>query len=221
MERPEEKLDRLGVPYVLCTVAHSMYTPEPQCNCVAIDDEAESRKAVEYLIKKGHRRIAIVTGREDDTAVGGQRLMGYKKALEAAGLDIDEELIGYMKRSITEFTPENGYAVTKELLEKGNFTALYCISDLTAIGAYKAIAEAGKRIPEDISVLGFDGISLGQFLVPSLTSVKQPREELIHSCVKLLSDAIDGEKTTRQFTYPAQLLERDSVMDLSDLSAVH
>lgn len=147
--------------------------------------------------------------------------MGYKKALEAAGLDIDEELIGYMKRSITEFTPENGYAVTKELLEKGNFTALYCISDLTAIGAYKAIAEAGKRIPEDISVLGFDGISLGQFLVPSLTSVKQPREELIHSCVKLLSDAIDGEKTTRQFTYPAQLLERDSVMDLSDLSAAH
>ncbi len=221
MERPEEKLDRLGVPYVLCTVAHSMYTPEPQCNCVAIDDEAESRKAVEYLIKKGHRRIAIVTGREDDTAVGGQRLMGYKKALEAAGLDIDEELIGYMKRSITEFTPENGYAVTKELLEKGNFTALYCISDLTAIGAYKAIAEAGKRIPEDISVLGFDGISLGQFLVPSLTSVKQPREELIHSCVKLLSDAIDGEKTTRQFTYPAQLLERDSVMDLSDLSTAH
>jgi LacI family transcriptional regulator len=215
MERPEEKLDHLGVPYVLCTVAHTMYAPQPACNCVAIDDEIESRKAVEYLIKKGHRRIAIVTGREDDLAVGGQRLMGYRKALEAAGIPEDPELIGYMKRSITEFTPENGYAVTKELLEKTDFTALYCISDLTAIGAYKAIAEAGKKIPEDISVLGFDGISLGKFLVPSLSSVKQPKEQLIHSCVELLAKAIDGEKQTRQLTYSAELLERDSVKDYS------
>lgn len=211
MENPEQELEQLSVPYVLCTVAHSMDSPVPKVNSVAIDDEAESYNAVKYLIGKGHRRIAIVTGHKDDLAVGGQRLSGYKKALTETGIPIDEDLIGYMMTDITEFTPENGYAVTKELLQRTDFTALYCISDMTAFGAYKAISEAGLRIPEDLSVLGFDGISLGKFMTPSLTSVVQPREQLVKSSVELLKKSINGAKKTKQLIYPAHLVERDSV----------
>lgn len=211
MENPEKELEQLTIPYVLCTVAHSMYTPVPQVNSVAIDDEAESYNAVKYLISKGHKRIAIVTGHKDDLSVGGQRLSGYKKALNEAGIPVDEDLIGYMTKDITEFTVENGYAVTKELLGRAKFTALYCISDMTAFGAYKAVAEAGLRIPDDLSVIGFDGINLGKFMVPSLTTIEQPRESLVRSSVDLLVGAIKGDEDTKQLIYPARLIERDSV----------
>lgn len=211
MEDPVRDLEQLGVPYVLCTVAHSMYTPAPHANSVSINDEKESYRAVQYLIKKGHRRIAIITGHKDDYAVGGQRLEGYKKALSDAGIPIDESLIGYMVTDYAEFTPENGYAVAKQLLNRADFTALYCISDMTAIGAYKAISEAGLNIPDDLSVIGFDGIELGKFMAPALTSILQPKDDMVRSSVELLDNAINGDTTPRQLFYPAKLLERDSV----------
>lgn len=214
MEHPAEDLEQLGVPYVLCTVAHSMYTPTPNVNTVAINDEEESYKAVRYLIEKGHRRIAIITGHREDFAVGGQRLQGYKNALDTAGIPIDDDLIGYMVTDIPEYTPENGYAVAKELIRRTDFTALYCISDMIAVGAYKAISEAGLRIPDDISVVGFDGISLGKFMVPALTSIKQPEKELVRSSVDLLVRSIKGFAQPRQLIYPAELLERDSVKSI-------
>ncbi|MBQ1844261.1 MAG: LacI family DNA-binding transcriptional regulator [Lachnospiraceae bacterium] len=214
MENPYEDLEQLGVPYVLCTVAHSMYTPTPNVNLVAIDDAMESFKAVRYLIDKGHRRIAIISGLKGDYSVGGQRLRGYKKALEGAGIPIDDDLIGYMREDIPEFTTENGYAVAKELLQRTDFTALYCISDMTAIGAYKAISEAGLSIPDDLSVIGFDGIDLGRFTIPALTTIKQPKDEMVKSSVDLLMKAIKGDDTPRQLFYPASLLERESVRSI-------
>lgn len=214
MEDPVKELSQLSVPYVLCTVAHSMYSPTPHVNSVSIDDEKESYRAVKYLIDRGHRRIAIITGRTGDYAVGGQRLLGYRNALKDAGIRVDEDLIGHMVYDFAEYTADNGYAVTKQLLARTDFTALYCISDVIAMGAYKAISEAGLSIPEDLSVLGFDGISLGKFMVPALTSMLQPVEDMVKSSVDLLLQAIEGEITPRQLIYPATLLERDSVRSL-------
>lgn len=214
MENPSEDLEQLAVPYVLCTVAHSMYTPTPNVNLVAIDDAMESFKAVKYLIDKGHKRIAIISGREKDYAVGGQRLRGYKKALESEGIPLDDDLIGYMEEDIPEFTTENGYAVAKKLLKRTDFTALYCVSDMIAIGAYKAISEAGLSIPDDISVVGFDGIDLGRFTIPALTTVRQPKDEMVKSSVDLLMKAINGDDTPSQLFYPASLLERESVKEI-------
>lgn len=211
MEDPAVELDQLDVPYVLCTVAHSMYTPMPNVNLVAIDDAAESCKAVKYLIEKGHRRIAIITGHKDDRAVGGQRLSGYKRALAEAGIAYDEDLVGYMEEDIPEFTTENGYAVAKKLLSRTDFTALFCISDITAIGAYKAISEAGLTVADDLSVVGFDGIDLGRFTIPSLTTISQPKDKMVKSSVDLLMKAINGDDTPRQLVYSASLLERESV----------
>lgn len=215
MEDPVKELDQLSVPYVLCTVAHSMYTPLPHANSVSIDDEKESYQAVKYLISKGHRRIAIITGRNGDYAVGGQRLLGYRKALNDSGIPVDENLIGHMVDDYAEYTADNGYVVAKDLLKRTDFTALYCISDVIAMGAYKAIYEAGLSIPDDLSVIGFDGINLGKFMIPALTSMLQPVGDMVKTSVELLISAVEGDNTPRQLIYPATLLERDSVKDIN------
>ena len=211
MDHSKEKLKKMNVPYVLCTVAREGEKFHADLPTVSIDDKVASKTIVEYLIKNGHKKIAIITGNKNDLAVGERRLSGYRHALEDNGLIFDESLVFRQKEEIDGYTPENGYAVTKEIIEKKtDITALYCTSDLVAMGAYKALNEAGLRIPEDISVVGFDGISLGNFLNPPLTTMVQPRRELIVASVEKLLQAMNGKEVTQDI-YEAKLLERNSV----------
>ena len=137
------------------------------------------------------------------------------RALKDNGIDINDNLIRYMKDDIPEYSVANGYEVTKELLQsKEEFTALYAISDLTAFGAYKAISEAGKKIPDDYSVLGFDGIEMSKYFQPSLSTMKQPCEQMVKSSIELLMDQINGKEEKKQLIFQAELLERDSVKEI-------
>ena len=116
-----------------------------------------------------------------------------------------------MKDDIPEYSVANGYEVTKELLKSNvDFTALYAISDLTAFGAYKAIMEEGKTIPGDYSVLGFDGLDMSRYFQPSLSTMKQPCEQMVKSSIKLLMDAINGNDEKKQLIFEAELLEKES-----------
>ena len=100
-----------------------------------------------------------------------------------------------MKDDIEAFTPANGYAVTRELLESGaEFDALFAMSDTLAIGACKALLEAGKNIPQDVAVVGFDGIDMASFYHPSITTVCQPKEEMARASIQMLFDMIKGKK---------------------------
>lgn len=216
MNYPEQEMEMIGIPYVLCTVASDINRPKQNCLSVSIDDEKESYKAVDYLCKMGHKRIAIITGRKTDFAIGGLRLKGYQRALEDNGIAYDPELVRYMKMDIPEYSAANGYEVAKELLESGlEFTAIYVISDLTAFGAYKAIFDAGKRIPEDYSVMGFDGLEVTKYYYPSLTTIVQPSSQMVKCSIELLMDAIAGKEEKRQLIMDATLLERDSVADIN------
>lgn len=126
----------------------------------------------------------------------------------------EDENIIYID-DIPEYSVANGYEVTKELLQsKEEFTALYAISDLTAFGAYKAISEAGKKIPDDYSVLGFDGIEMSKYFQPSLSTMKQPCEQMVKSSIELLMDIINGKDEKKQLIFQAELLERDSVKEI-------
>lgn len=217
IDYPEAKLKSMGIPYVLCAVAANMMAQKRKCSSVSIDDEKEGYKAVDYLCKMGHKKIAIICGRRFDQAVGALRLRGYRKALEDNGIEVNERLIRYMRDDIPEYSVDNGYEVTKELLASGEeFTALFAISDLTAFGAYKAIMEAGKKIPDDYSVMGFDGIELTQFYHPALTTMVQPCEEMIKTSIKMLMDEIDGKKQVEEHIFEAKLLERGSVKYIGD-----
>ena len=216
MRYSQEKLNMLGIPYVLCTVAVNMEKPRRNSLSVSIDDEKESYRAVDYLCKKGHKKIAIITGKENDYGVGKLRLEGYKRALSDNGIAYNPVLVRYMKSDLAEYSVANGYQVTKELLESGvECTAIYAISDLMALGVYKAVFEAGKRIPEDYSVMGFDGLEVAKYFHPSLTSMEQPCSQMVKHSIELLMEAIDGEMEEKQMILDAVLQERDSVAEIS------
>ena len=216
MRYSQEKLNMLGIPYVLCTVAVNMEKPRRNSLSVSIDDEKESYRAVDYLCKKGHKKIAIITGKENDYGVGKLRLEGYKRALSDNGIAYNPVLVRYMKSDLAEYSVANGYQVTKELLESGvECTAIYAISDLMALGVYKAVFEAGKRIPEDYSVMGFDGLEVAKYFHPSLTTMEQPCSQMVKHSIELLMEAIDGETEEKQMILDAVLQERDSVAEIS------
>ncbi len=218
MDYPEKVLKNIHVPLVLCSVAGVSRddADNVSVSTVSIDDFKEAHKVVDYLCKKGHRRIAIVTSQRNDYTVGRTRLEGYKKALEDNGIAYDDALVGYMEEN-PEYTEANGYNIMERLIKSGKeFTAVFVISDRMAVGAYKAIYDAGKRIPEDYSVIGFDGIELTRYMYPSLTTVIQPVREMVDSSIRMLVEQIkdmDGSPR-QQKIYEAKLQERESVREM-------
>lgn len=213
IENPDESLARLDVPYVLCTVA--VNTRLAKSSSVGIDDEKESYKIVDYLIKKGHKRIAVIVGQRRDYAVGRRRMQGYVRALNDNGIIFDDSLVIYQRDDLPDYSEANGYAVMSEFLKSGKeFTAVYAIADLLALGAYKAIYDAGKKIPQDYSVMGFDGIEITKYMYPALTTVRQPIEKIVKESVDIIIKEISGDRTSRQVYFETELVEQDSVIEI-------
>ena len=218
----EEKLSQLQVPFVLSTIG---VLPKEYSkhfySSVSVNDEKESYKVVDYLCKTGHRDIAIICAKSTDASIGRLRLQGYVKALRDNGIPIREELMLFMKQGIEEYSLENGYAVMKEFLEKSMpdktgkkktvpCTAIFAISDILAIGAGKALEEAGFKIPEDISLVGFDGVKIGRYVTPSLTTLKQPMEEMARETTKILFDVIAKRADHQHRVFEGELVIRES-----------
>ncbi|WP_410771987.1 LacI family DNA-binding transcriptional regulator [Fontibacillus sp. BL9] len=207
----KEKLDQLTVPFVLSTIGMTPEYDPHEYSSVSVDDYKESYKMVDYLCNQGHRKIAIITASMDDVSIGKLRYEGYKQALEDHGLPLSEKLVYSMKEHIESYSMENGYEVTKELLESGEeFTALFAVSDSLAVGACKAIFESGKSVPEDYSVAGFDGLDITYYYNPSITTIRQPVEEIAEETIKILFDLINKKITHAHRTFPAELMIRES-----------
>lgn len=208
----EEKLTKVSVPFVLSTIGLVEDANKKKYASVSVNDMKESCRITEYLIKNGHRRIAILASREDDESIGRLRLEGYDYALRKAGLKIEPALVKYMDEKLGTYTMENGYAMTKELLESGaDFTAIVAISDLMAVGACKAIFDAGKRVPEDYSVAGFDGLDVARFYNPSITTLRQPAEEMAQAAIEMLFRMIRKKSKNRHIVFEGELVEAQSV----------
>lgn len=211
----ENKLDSIGIPCVRCTISNPDVIVGSKDFAVSIDDRREAYRAVDYLCKCGHKKIAILGAKELDSSIGKLRLEGYKDALKENNIAYNPRLVAHMSEDYREFTTENGYWTTKKLLETGeDFTAIFAISDMMAFGAYKAIKEKGYRIPEDISVVGFDGLELTAFYHPSLTTVRQPSDQMVRASIDILLGAIHGGSQGEKRIFRAELIERDSVKKL-------
>jgi LacI family transcriptional regulator len=208
----EEKLSTLSVPFILSTIDCLPGTEQSNTySSVSVDDEAESYKVVDYLIRTGHKKIAMVGADPADESIGKLRFMGYKRALKDHGIAYNEELIGLMDKEAESYSLENGYKVTNRLLDgKAEFTAIYAVSDMLAIGAYKALFEHGKKIPDDYTVIGFDGIEMSEYITPSLTTLRQPIEEMAIETVQQLFFVLDGSKKHEHKTFPGELMIRES-----------
>ena len=147
-----EGLKRTHVPVVFAMTQY----PDKYFSSVTIDNEEAAYHAVTYLCGKGHRRICLLAGEADDPNSGIPRTEGYCRALGEQGISVDPTLIvcgGYRL--------ERGYEDMKRLLgERRDFTAVFAVSDDVAIGAMRAVQEAGLGVPEDLSIVGFDGIEM-------------------------------------------------------------
>jgi LacI family transcriptional regulator len=154
-------------------------------NSVIVDNYKGAFEATEYIIKCGHRRIAIIQGLQN-TYTNNERLRGYMEALALYGIPKnDSYIVGH------DFRKENGYIETKLLLSlETPPTAIFATSDLITLGVMQAIDEENCRIPDDISLVAFDDIDFAPYLVVPLTLVKQPKELMGEISVKLLIDDI-------------------------------
>lgn len=212
----DEKLRKLNVPFVFSTAGS---IPENisknQYSNIGVDDRKESARMVDYLIKLGHQKIAMIVAEADEESIGKLRLEGYFESLQAHNIAINPKLIFQTSDDIGHFSMENGYRTTKKLLEAGEeFTAVYAVADALAIGVIRALSEAGLRVPADVSVAGYDGIDVAGYISPSLTTIRQPVEEMAKDTVKLLVDIIAGKKEHQHITYDGELLERESTKEI-------
>lgn len=162
--------------------------------------------ATKYLIKKGHKRIALINGFLHKSPARG-RLEGYKKALKEYGIPFDDSLV-----SVGDIDVKDGYERTKQLLEKGlNFTAIFAYNDMMAFGAMRAIKEKGLRIPEDIGLVGYDDIPFSSLISPSLTTIRLKKQELGVESLKLLLFRINvSRKKTKKIMLDVELKIRET-----------
>lgn len=206
-----ERLPRLRVPFVACTVRLPEIPEDCVGSYVTIDDRRESRRLVDYLCHEGHKKIAILASDKKDTNIGQARMEGYKEALAANQVPLCEELVRYQDEKEAVYSMESGYRMMKKLLkETDNFTAVFAISDLMIIGACKALLEEGKRIPQDVAVAGFDGIAYTEYFEPSITTIVQPAEEIAREAVESLFEMIRTKKSRAGKILPAKLEIRKS-----------
>ena len=185
----------------------------PNLSSVTTDDREASRQAMDTLVALGHRRIVVVGGDRCHSDTSRLRYEGCLQSLRSHGIDFDEELDYQGVR----YSYEDGYRATQKLLTTGRkFTALFAVADVIAIGAIRALKEAGLRVPEDVSVMGFDGLPLGSFTVPQLSTVVQSTELLAQNSVDILIDCIENRSQPRQVTVPFSIDQRESTRYIGD-----
>jgi len=173
---------------------------------VDVDNRGGARAATEHLIAAGRRELTTVTGPQDMSA-GTDRVAGWRDAVSAAGLAT------YPRHMADgEFTEEGGYLAMQRLLRVvPGLDGVFVASDLMAAGALTALREAGKGVPTDVSVVGFDDRPLARHLSPPLTTVRQPIEDLGRSATRMLLQLLAGEPAPAEPTVlPTQLVVRES-----------
>lgn len=185
----EEHFDRLDIPCVLVTNSAERLGFQ-KLSSVSTDDAAAAEAAVDYLIERGHTKIGILGGYIDISHATAIRYKGCERAFQKHGIEFDKD----MQYKSALFTIEEGYRAMCELLNQmPKISAVFAMSDVTAIGAIRAICDRGLRVPQDISVIGFDGIQMGQYLSPRLTTIRQDRERIADRSLEILISNIEGK----------------------------
>lgn len=199
----------------LPTVAVSGHQPVEGVTNVVLDHDRAAELALSHLAGLGHRRIALFKGQER-SADTDARWRSILSTADALGLEIDEQLVFQLQEdpsgqvSRTEETYREGYEYGRRLLARGGFTALFAFNDVSAIGAMRAFLDAGLRIPEDVSVVGFDDIQSAAFQNPSLTTVRQPLREMGAIAARTLLERLAGGTRPETVMVEPELVVRGS-----------
>lgn len=178
--------------------------------CFGLDNEQGGYLATKYLIDKGHTRIGYISGpkRKNDAM---ERLAGHKRALAEANLSVEDSLIYE-----GNYKEENGRDGLISIHQRHpNMTALVCANDWMASGAMSCARDLGLSLPDDLSIVGFDDVVFAHHVYPKLTTVSNPVYKMGEMAAKSILNRVYGEKHRLQFQYEAELIERDSVRDLT------
>jgi LacI family repressor for deo operon, udp, cdd, tsx, nupC, and nupG len=180
------------------------YVPDEAVTSVQADNLAGAEAATDYLLSLGHRAIGFVSG-PASSPISVDRQLGYRAALQ--GWNIEPSLA---LEAAGDYSPESGIAAVEALFGRGvKFTALFCANDEMALGAISALRGRGLRVPQDVSVIGFDDIRLARYFDPPLTTVSQPMAEIGRSAMNLLLEKLaDPNTPLRRQVLPTHLVVR-------------
>ena len=202
-------IDRLNLPVVLIDYLIS----SPKASTILTNNYHGGRIAVEHLIDYGHRQIGFVGGDINHPSIG-DRLRGYRDALQAASIPADHALISTAEPSTAV---DDGYNATRRLNQTGRgFTAIFAVNDIMAVGAMRCLHEAGRKVPEDVSIIGFDDIEVCLHVQPHLSTVRVFKEELGAIAVRRLVENIQTKRNmVSQVVVQVELVIRDSTRKLN------
>lgn len=203
------EFDEITLPCLLCSTTAEKET-YPNLSSVSVDDELCGKRAVEYLFSLGHKNIGILCGDITSFCATQLRFFGAEKAFAEKGTSFDKSNYQY-----ADFTFESAYDGTKKLLNTNkSLTAIYTMSDVMAIGAIRAICDSGKRVPDDISVLGFDGILYARYYNPRITTFEQLVKRIAVRTVAIMREMIEQNARPQHVMMTAKLVEGESVKSI-------
>ncbi len=199
-------LQSLDMPLVFATIS-AENANLPRAGSVFIDDRAMGRTAMQALLNAGRRKIAIFGGVRHADDGFGRRYQGAMAAMETAGIPFDEER--YVE---TRFSLRGAYETARSFFaDKPDTEAVFAMSDTVAMGVIRALNDLGRRVPEDVSVVGYDGIEMGRFFIPRLTTVVQPIHDIARESVAMLMGMLERDEEPRHIQVQAEMQLRESV----------
>lgn len=199
-----DELHQLSIPVVLVDT----YVKDEAFHTIGIDDREGGRMAASYLLSQGHRRIAFVSGDIQEHGVMQKRFLGYQDALREAGLPLEKNLV-----YPGEVSFQHGLQAARDICrQNAGITAIFAAADILGAGVIKGIRQAGRRVPEDYSVIGFDDLDLAQICDPSLTTIHQDIAAKGAAAVQMILNSLSGDGTKQEQILPLQLVVRDSVL---------
>lgn len=205
---PRLKLAQLNIPFVLSSVR----SLDQKVASVSVDDELESYLMTKYLLENQHQRIAMILGNLEEISISKLRISGYRKALNEFNIQYDPNLIIRMGAD-DRYNYETGYRLTNLLLKQTEFSAIFSTSDEIALGAIRCLYDHHIQVPQDVSVCGFDGIEIGNYTIPKITTVKQPTKQMGEETMKLLFAMIEEKQSAKQVLLKGELLIRESTSE--------
>lgn len=201
----------IDIPCVLVTNDASTLTFD-NLSSVSTDDREAARRAIDTLIGLGHGCIAVIGGDRTVSDISRLRYEGCLQSFAEHGIAFDPQ----QDYQGVRFSYRDGYRATRELLNNSRpYTAIFATADVLAIGTIRALRDCGMRVPEDISVMGLDGLPLGSFLVPQLATVRQTVSLLAKRSVEILLDSIEQGAPACHETVPFEVLSRESVRSIT------
>ena len=202
----QAEFGHITVPCVLLTNS-ARELDFPNLSSLTTDDEEAAYRVVRYLADQGHRDIGLLGGNWSCTQISYRRVLGCQRAFDELSLPFDARRCEPCRYSFSD-----AYDTTKRLLGRcPELTALFCVSDVMALGASRAIHDLGRRVPRDISVVGYDGIPLSRFSVPRLTTVRQDTQQLARQGVDLLLRNLQRPRPPVHGVVPFELIAGESV----------